>query len=111
MGYSLIDFNNQRNVTIFMDLAQKGSLATLLKKSQKGLLEDIFDNTKKQIILVGIARGMMILHNQKVIHSDLKPGNILLDNEYHPHITDFGLSKFYENVRSTIQSQQCGTSI
>ena len=69
------------------------------------------DNTAKQIILVGIARGMMILHQHHIIHRDLKPGNILLDNDYHPYITDFGLSKLYETGRSMIQSQQCGTSM
>ena len=111
LGYSYIDFNNQKNVTIFMDLAKKGSLAELLNKSQNGLLDDVIDNTTKQIILVGIARGMMILHQHHIIHRDLKPGNILLDNEYHPHITDFGLSKLYETGRSMIQSQQCGTSM
>ena len=111
IGYSFIDFNNQKNVTIFMDLAKKGSLADLLAKSQNGLLDEIVDNTAKQIILVGIARGMMILHQHHIIHRDLKPGNILLDNDYHPYITDFGLSKLYETGRSMIQSQQCGTSM
>ena len=95
-GYSLNEFNNQDNVTIFMDLAEKGSLAEILQKTKSGLLDDIFDNTQRQIILVGIARGMMHLHNNKVIHRDLKPGNILLDKELHPHITDFGMSKFSE---------------
>ena len=94
-----------------MDLAKKGSLADLLEKIQNGLLDEEYDNTSRQIILVGIARGMMILHQHHVIHRDLKPGNILLDNDLHPHITDFGLSKFYESGRSMIQSQQCGTSM
>lgn len=109
IGYSFKDFHDENNITIIMELAQKGSLAELLQKSQNGLADDIYDNTIRQIILIGIARGMMYLHEHKIIHRDLKPGNILLDEDFHPHITDFGLSKLSESSSSISQSQQCGT--
>ena len=111
IGFSTYDFNEQKNITIFMELAKRGSLAEFLQKVQKGIIEELYDNTKKQIILVGIARGMMFLHQHQIIHRDLKPGNILLDKELHPLITDFGLSKFNETSNSVSQSQQCGTSM
>lgn len=111
IGFSLQDFNNQDNVTIFMDLAKRGSLSEFLQKVQKGLLDCSYDNTNRQIILVGIARGMMYLHQNHVIHRDLKPGNILLDEDLHPLITDFGLSKLNETGNSVSQSQQCGTFV
>ena len=111
IGFSTYDFNEQKNITIFMELAKRGSLAEFLQKVQKGIIEELYDNTKKQIILVGIARGMMFLHQHQIIHRDLKPGNILLDKELHPLITDFGLSKFNEASNSVSQSQQCGTSM
>lgn len=111
-GYSLRDFNDKNNVMIFMELAKKGSLADYLKKVQNGLVEDTYDNTNRQIILVGVARGMMHLHQHQVIHRDLKPGNILLDEQLHPHITDFGLSKINEGGSNNVsQSQTCGTSM
>ena len=111
IGYSPKDFHGNNNVTIFMELSKKGSLADLLQKVTRGLLEDSYDNTNRQIILVGIARGMMYLHQHQIIHRDLKPGNILLDDNMHPYITDFGLSKLSESGHSMSQSQQYGTSI
>lgn len=109
-GYSLRNFNQQKNAMIFMELAKNGSLMNLIKKVKSGLLEQIYDNTNRQIILVGISRGMMHLHQHKIMHRDLKPGNVLIDENLHPRITDFGLSKIDSNG-SASQSQQCGTSI
>ena len=47
-------------------------------------------------IAIGIARGLEYLHqgcNTRIIHFDIKPHNILLDNEFCPKISDFGLAK------------------
>ncbi|KAL2932900.1 Serine/threonine-protein kinase PBL27 [Bienertia sinuspersici] len=47
-------------------------------------------------IAVGIARGLEYMHNTAsppVIYSNLKPSNILLDNNYNAKLSDFGLSK------------------
>ena len=110
-GFSPIDFTGSRNITIFMDLMKKGSLEKILKQAQKSLADSDYDNTARQIILVGIAYGMMLLHQNSVIHRDLKPGNILIDQNFYPHITDFGLSKFLDSGHSKSQSKTCGTPI
>ncbi|KAL5227227.1 hypothetical protein ABZP36_015492 [Zizania latifolia] len=47
-------------------------------------------------IAIGIARGLEYLHhgcNTRIIHFDIKPQNILLDQEFCPKIADFGLAK------------------
>lgn len=92
-GYSLTDMNGRDNVTILMNIAKNGSLLDQLQKVQKGLADPNYDNTMRQKILIGIARGMMYLHKHHIIHRDLKPGNIILDEDFNPLITDFGLSK------------------
>ena len=54
------------------------------------------DKKKKVRIMSQISRGMTFLHNQNIVHRDIKPGNILLKSENAKVIVklgDFGLSK------------------
>ena len=49
-------------------------------------------------IAFGIARGLMYLHEEcstQIIHCDIKPQNILLDEYFTPRISDFGLAKLF----------------
>ena len=86
-GYSI----DGKAVSILMQYAQKGSLRNIVDKHIRG-----YDNTVKQKILIGVARGMMHLHKKKIIHRDLKPENIFLDANFNPLIGDFGLSRSSE---------------
>ncbi|CAA3031468.1 LEAF RUST 10 DISEASE-RESISTANCE LOCUS RECEPTOR-LIKE PROTEIN KINASE-like [Olea europaea subsp. europaea] len=57
-------------------------------------------------IVVGIAHGIEYLHkgcNTRILHFDIKPHNILLDKDFIPKISDFGLAKLCPN-RSSIVS-------
>ncbi|KAJ8770848.1 hypothetical protein K2173_021763 [Erythroxylum novogranatense] len=52
--------------------------------------------SKRIPIVFGIARGLLYLHEEcstQIIHCDIKPQNILLDDYYNARISDFGLAK------------------
>ena len=75
----------------------------------KASLKDFFEkpeNYKEQIklpfnysVMLQLARGLAYIHSQKIVHRDIKPGNVLISNEggRNPEVTmkwtDFGLSK------------------
>lgn len=44
-------------------------------------------------IVTTIANAVGHAHSNGVIHRDLKPGNIIVDSEFQPHVTDFGLAR------------------
>ena len=51
-------------------------------------------------IIKGICEGIQYLHENQIIHLDLKPSNIMLDQNMVPKITDFGLSGCFDENRS-----------
>ncbi|KAF5780322.1 putative glycerophosphodiester phosphodiesterase, protein kinase RLK-Pelle-LRK10L-2 family [Helianthus annuus] len=56
-------------------------------------------------IAKGIARGLEYLHrgcNTRIVHFDIKPHNILLDEEFVPNISDFGLAKLCKKKESIV---------
>ena len=109
-SFSLTDFQGEDNITILMEYKDNGSLRDLIVKEFQNQSPHQYDDTAKQIILCGIAHGMMTLHSRRVIHRDLKPDNVLIDSAYRPYITDFGLSKFLDPDNSITQSMKgCGT--
>ncbi|CAO2198887.1 unnamed protein product [Urochloa humidicola] len=60
---------------------------------------------KLYTIAFGIARGLEYLHhscNTRIVHFDIKPQNILLDQNFQPKIADFGLAKLCRTKESRL---------
>ncbi|KAL8549830.1 hypothetical protein ACS0TY_008606 [Phlomoides rotata] len=60
---------------------------------------------KLYMIAVGVAKGLEYLHtgcNTRIVHFDIKPQNILLDEDFSPKISDFGLAKLCKKKQSVL---------
>ncbi|KAL7217043.1 hypothetical protein ACSBR1_028872 [Camellia fascicularis] len=67
--------------------------------------------SRKKIIM-DIAKGLAYLHEecrQKIFHLDIKPQNILIDENFNAKISDFGLSKLIDKDQSQVVTTMRGT--
>ncbi|KAF5204295.1 Receptor-like kinase lip2 [Thalictrum thalictroides] len=63
-------------------------------------------------IILGTAKGLTYLHEglePKVVHRDVKSSNILLDRQWNPKVSDFGLAKLLGSDSSYVTTRVMGT--
>lgn len=77
------------DVTMFivMELCGGGSCADLTRNTQNGL-----DEPTSVYIIREVLKGLEYLHLLKIVHRDIKAANVLLTNEGHVKLADFGVS-------------------
>ncbi|CAL5423730.1 unnamed protein product [Camellia sinensis] len=92
-----------KNVVMLLAKLQHRNLVKLLgfglERTEKVLIYEFVTNLSLDyFIFGGIARGVLYLHEDsrlRIIHRDLKTGNVLLDAEMNPKISDFGLARLF----------------
>ncbi|KAG7543748.1 Protein kinase domain [Arabidopsis thaliana x Arabidopsis arenosa] len=95
---------------IVYEFLENGSLDQFLSK-QNSLNLDV--STLYRIAL-GVARGLEYLHHgckTRIVHFDIKPQNILLDENLCPKVSDFGLAKLCEKRESILSLQDARGTI
>ena len=72
----------------------------------------LLDWKHRKKIIIDIARGLTYLHEecrQKIVHLDIKPHNILLDENFNAKVSDFGLSRLVDREQSQVVTTMRGT--
>jgi TolB-like protein len=77
-----------------MKFVEGGQLDAVVRRSPISI-------RKAAELIAKIARTVHYAHEHGILHRDIKPGNILLDRNGEPHLTDFGLARLVE-AESTV---------
>ncbi|KAF2074596.1 hypothetical protein CYY_004103 [Polysphondylium violaceum] len=92
-------FQDEKKLYLLFEYVAGGEVFTHLRRSMK------FTNSTAKFYAAEIVLALEFLHKQNIVYRDLKPENLLIDNEGHIKITDFGFAKRVEDRTFTL----CGT--
>lgn len=84
---------------LVMPYLSGGSLATRIEKQA-------FSSREAIELIRQLTPGLELAHSKGIIHRNLKPTNVLFDEEQQPYLTDFALAnlEYYQNVTHSISS-------
>ncbi|KAF6149124.1 hypothetical protein GIB67_038357 [Kingdonia uniflora] len=116
---SAIGRTNHKNLVQLLGFCDEGAHRLLVYEFMKNgsLASFLFGDSKPDWyqriqIAFGIARGIVYLHEEcssQIIHCDIKPQNILLDDSFNVKISDFGLAKLLMSDQSRCTTDIRGT--
>lgn len=81
-------FQNESKIFIIMEYMPRGDIYYYLRRKEYIFTEDVI-----RMLVAEIIMGIEILHAEGIIYRELKPENILVTNDGHVKLTDYGLSK------------------
>lgn len=111
---ALARFHHPNIVTIFDYGEFEGSPYLIMEylpgDNLKNLLGKTVDWQKALKLLIPIANALEYAHNRDILHRDVKPGNILFDENEAPKLADFGIAMVLESEDSD-RLTQTGTGV
>ena len=95
------------NIVEVYDLGEHGEAMYLVMERLRGSLDEFHigkqsDPWKVAAMVAPLARALAELHHAGILHRDLKPGNILLNDTDQPKIADFGLARSLVGQATTL---------
>src|SRR5213082_2931796 len=82
-----------------MNLIEGGQLDEVVKRQAISIC-------RAAQLIAKLARTVHYAHEHGILHRDIKPGNILLDAEGEPHLTDFGLARLIEGESTVTRTTE-----
>ncbi|KXS17945.1 Pkinase-domain-containing protein [Gonapodya prolifera JEL478] len=92
-------FQDQASLYFVLEYAKTGDMLELIKKYGS------FDLATTRFYVAEIVLALEYIHGKNVIHRDLKPENVLLGEDMHIMLTDFGTAKLLPVVGSQDEGQ------
>jgi TolB-like protein/Tfp pilus assembly protein PilF/predicted Ser/Thr protein kinase len=88
-----------------------GSCYFSMKFVEGGQLDEVVKQTPMSIrqaaeLIAKVARTVHYAHEHGILHRDIKPGNILVDQKGEPHLTDFGLARLVESESTVTRTME-----
>jgi serine/threonine protein kinase/cytochrome c-type biogenesis protein CcmH/NrfG len=88
-----------------------GSCYFSMKFIEGGQLDEVVRRTPMSIrqaaeLIAKVARTVHYAHEHGILHRDIKPGNILVDQKGEPHLTDFGLARLVETESTVTRTKE-----
>jgi len=83
-----------------MNLIEGGQLDEVVKRQAISI-------RRAAELIAKLARTVHYAHEHGILHRDIKPGNVLLDQEGEPHLTDFGLARLVESESTVTRTTDC----
>ncbi len=93
-GYPYIVFEYVKGETLKQRIGRVGAL----------------DTQEAIAYAIEVARGLSVAHSRKMVHRDIKPQNVLIDEEGRAKLTDFGISRQLEQDGVTATGRVLGTT-
>lgn len=100
----------QDELILVYDYVPNGSLDKILFDDQQK--KKILTWEQRYKILIGVSQALLYLHeecDQRVVHRDVKPSNVLIDAELNARLGDFGLARMYKHGNNPETTHIVGT--
>ncbi|XP_042887871.1 serine/threonine-protein kinase 32B-like [Penaeus japonicus] len=91
-------FQDEEDMFMVVDLLLGGDLRYHVQQGVQ------YTDDAVRLYILEVAAALQYLHTRSIIHRDIKPDNLLLDEEGHVHLTDF-------NIATVLRDDQLATSM
>ena len=99
---------NHPNIVTIYDLGESGDVAYIAMELMEGRELHNIINSKQRLpidetlnIAIQVAEGLTFAHQHGIVHRDIKPSNIMILNDNHVKIADFGIAQMESSLALT----------